>query len=164
MITPSRYNTLRASRNADEVSFGCGGLYLFKVSEIEQKQVGYSVASNGTSLCGGGDGAWRPSWVVIGHDTACGDPLILETSDPALPVLTAIHGEGAWEPVTIAVSLDAFLASLEEFALLSADRSNPVIREANPLTENERNSFLTRISALNNQRIDLNFWESLLEC
>jgi len=163
MITPPRYNDLRTSAKFDEISFGSGGIRLFRLPEIEREQVGYSISQDGASLCKEGDGAWQPSWIVIGRETACGDPLILETSDPALPVLFAIHGEGTWEPEVIAVSFDAFLASLEEFARISAGRGNPAARDANPMGERERDAFLTRISGLNDQKIQIDFWEALLE-
>ena len=162
MITPPRYTALRASLPSSEVSFGCGGLHLFDVSEIEGGQVGYSVASDGTSLCGHRNGAWKASWVVIGYETACGDPLFIETGDPALPVLTAIHGVGTWAPVAVSISLNAFWASLEEFARISAGRSNPVKLGANPLTDDERSTFLLRISALNDGQIEIGFWDVLL--
>lgn len=153
---------MRASLNRSEVSFGCGGLRLFEASEIERKQVGYSVAPDGTSLCGTGEGQWRPSWIVIGCETACGDPLFIETNNSALPVFTAIHGEDDWEPVPIAISVKVFLTSLEEFAQVAAGRRNPVERDANPLTEDERNLFLGRIAALNDGLVELGFWEALL--
>lgn len=162
MITPPRYAALRATLPNSEVSFGCGGLHLFDVSELESSQVGYSVASDGTSLCGDPDGAWKASWMVIGYETACGDPLFVETADPALPVLTAIHGVGSWDPVAVSISLSAFWKSLEEFAGISAGRGNPVELSASPLSEDERGVFLSRISALNNGRIEMEFWNVLL--
>jgi hypothetical protein len=162
VITPPRYTALRASLPSSEVSFGCGGFRLFDVSEIERGQMGYSVASDGTSLCGDWHGAWKTSWIVIGYETACGDPLFIEAADPALPVLTAIHGVGTWAPVAVSISLNAFWASLEEFARISAGRSNPVKLGANPLTDDERSTFLLRISALNDGQIEIGFWDVLL--
>lgn len=162
VITPPRYTALRASLPACDVSLGCGGLHLFDVSEMEGGQIGYSVAPDGTSLCGEDHGAWKPGWIVIGCETACGDPLFLETGDPALPVLTAKHGEGAWEPVPISISLDAFFASLKELARISRGRSNPAELDANPLSEGERSAFLARISSLNNGQVNVEFWDVLL--
>jgi hypothetical protein len=162
VVTPPLYAALRASLPNSEISFGCGGLHLYDMSEIEDAQVGYSIARDGTSLCGAEDGAWRPNWIVIGYETACGDPLFLETSNPALPVFTAVHGERAWAPVAVSISLEAFRASLKLFAGISVGRGNPVELNAKPLPDDERNDFLTQISALNNGEIKMDFWDVLL--
>jgi hypothetical protein len=164
MNLPPRYNEVRVALPAGEVAFGCGGIKLFGATEIEQGQVGYSVASDGKSLCSGTRGAWQPSWTVIGYETACGDPLFIDTDDAALPVLTAIHGEGAWEPQPVAISIDAFVQSLQEFARISEGRNNPVERDNNPLPEAERDKFLRRVEELNLMRFKSDFWAVLLEC
>jgi hypothetical protein len=164
MIVPSSYNRMRAMLPVDEVSYGCGGIRLFSDGELQEAQVGYSVAPDGTSLCSGEDGAWQPRWVVIGYETACGDPLFIDTADPALPVLRAMHGEGAWEPEPVAISVEAFASSLKEFALISRGRSNPVEREDNPLPDAARREFLSRVAELNERRIEPDFWAAILEC
>src|SRR5262249_16007758 len=58
-----------------EVSFRCGGIKLLNLAELEDGQIGYSVTPDGKSLCSGEAGAWDPNWLVIGHETACGDPI-----------------------------------------------------------------------------------------
>jgi len=113
MKLPDRYNEVRESLPSTEVSFGCGGIKLFSLAEIENGQLGYSVAPDGRSLCSGETGAWQPNWVVIGYETACGDPLFIDIRGAALPVFTAIHGEGAWEPVQV-VHLSKRLRSVLE--------------------------------------------------
>jgi hypothetical protein len=115
-------------------------------------------------LCSRNRGAWQPSWTVIGYETACGDPLFIDTADSALPVLTAIHGEGAWEPQPVAISIDAFVQSLEEFARISVGRDNPVESDNNPLPEAERDKFLRRVEELNGMQFKSDFWGVLLEC
>jgi hypothetical protein len=162
VLTPPLYAALRASLPSSKVSFGCGGLQLFDLSEIEGAQVGYSIARDGTALCNEGDGAWRPNWIVIGYETACGDPLFVDISDPALPVFTATHGAGPWAPVAVSISWEAFLASLKVFAEISVSRGNPVELNAKPLSDDERNKFLADIFALNNSEITMDFWDVLL--
>jgi hypothetical protein len=161
---PSRYNEVRAALPVDEVAYGSGGIKLFRAAEIEQGQVGYSVAPDGKSLCSRDRGAWRPNWTVIGYETACGDPLFIDTDDSALPVLTAIHGEGSWEPQPVAISFDAFVRSLEEFARISEGRTNPAERDNSPLSDAERDSFLQRVTELNGAQFQPDFWAVLLEC
>ena len=57
------------------MQFGCGGIYLFPLTELESGQVGYSVATDGTPLEGERDGEWRPSWLDIwsGHPDSIRD-------------------------------------------------------------------------------------------
>ena len=145
----------------EEISYDIGGIKLFPVAELEQAQVGYSLGPDGKSLCGDNDGDWRSSWIVIGHETACGDPLFIDTNDTALPVLTAIHGEGAWEPRPVAISIKAFAQCLEVFSHISSNRRNPVELENNPLSEGERSAFLHRIAELNERKFQPEFWNVL---
>jgi hypothetical protein len=163
MILPEKYCEVRSSLGFDQINLGASGVCLFKLTQIERGQRGYSVAANGSELCGNREGAWQRNWVVIGHDTGCGDPLILDTADPALPVLTDFHGQGKWNPVCIAIRLDTFVFSLKEFAKIANGRGTPVELDANPLTAAERQDFLGRISDVNHGRAAMDFWGSLLE-
>lgn len=164
MKLPDRYNAVRENFPVGEVSYGCGGVRLFSAGELADGQIGYSVAPDGSSLCSGEAGAWQPNWVVIGNETACGDPLFVDIRATTLPVFTAMHGEGAWEPVQVAVSIEAFAMCIEEFSRISVGRSNPVEREANPVGEDERTDFLRRIAELNHTSNAPEFWDVLLEC
>lgn len=145
-----------------EVSYSFGGLKLFGARELKEEQRGYSVGTNGESLCGAQEGAWRASWIVIGYDTGLGDPIFVDAERAGLPVFTAIHGEGAWDPKPVAISLRAFAQCWREFARIAQGRSNPVEEEANPLTPNERDSFLRRIREINGPQIGVELWTDLL--
>jgi len=125
MTLPDRYNKVRETLSSTEVSYGCGGIKLFSGAEVEDGQIGYSVSPDGSSLCSDEAGAWQANWVVIGYETACGDPLFTDIDAAALPVFTAIHGQGAWEPVQIAASIEAFAKCIEEFSRISVGRGNP---------------------------------------
>ena len=159
----SRFSNARSSITVGEVNFGSGGIHLYWPNEIDAGQEGYAVAPDGSSLSSGEDGAWDAVWIVIGHDTASGDPLIMDTNDPALPVLRDFNGQGRWNPEQIAISLDAFLSSLREFAEIAKGRSTPVALEDNPVTPDEYNNFLARVSDLNKGQTSLDFWKALLE-
>ena len=164
MKLPDRYNKLRENWPSDEVSYGSGGIKLFGAGELENAQLGYSVALDGNSLCSGESGAWQPNWVVIGYETGLGDPLFVDTDLATLPVFTAIHGEGAWEPVLVASSVEAFGMCIGEFARISEGRSNPVQCEANPVSDEERTLFLRRVADLNQSSKAPEFWSVLLQC
>jgi hypothetical protein len=163
MTLPEKYWKARASLGFDQINFGIGGVSLLKESEIEEAQRGYSIASDGSSLCSGKEGAWKPDWIVVGHDTACGDPLIVDVADPELPILRDFNGQGEWRPTGIAISLDAFVLSLKEFARIASGRGTPTERDANPVTTAERDGFLTRVSEVNHGRAEMDFWGALLE-
>lgn len=162
IIVHPRFRDLRLSVPFIEVSFGSGGLHLYSLDEIEGGQIGYAVASDGSSLCTG-EGGWNPNWLVIGFDMWAGDPLLIDMNDPTLPVLRDFNGTGKWNPVKIASSLESFLSTFRDFALLAKGRGTPVELETNPLSSNERAGFLARIPDLNNGQVTRNFWEALIE-
>jgi hypothetical protein len=158
----AKFGKARASISWSEVNLGSGGLHLYRSDELSAGQVGYAIAPDGSSLCTGKDGAWRSGWTVIGYDTGSGDPLIMDATDPALPVLRDFNGQGKWNPVKIAVSIEVFLSQLEEFARLAQGRGTPLELEANPLSHEELANFLARIFDLNNGQATLDFWRALV--
>lgn len=159
----NKLNQALSSLPFSEANLGCCGLHVYLPEEIEEGQLGYPTSPDGSSLCTGETGAWRPEWIVIGYDTGLGDPLIMDTSDPALPVMTDMHGQGRWEPVKIAASLEIFLSAFKDLAQIAEGRGSPVELEAKPLSQRERSDFLRRISELNGNRTGLEFWSALLE-
>jgi hypothetical protein len=163
MTIPPQYGPWFRALGFAEVSFGCGGLKLFAPEELEEGQVGYSRSQEGKSFCDGAPGSWKPEWIVIGYDTGLGDPIILDTSAPELPVMTAMHGEGSWEPQVIARSLEDFAAALRAFRQVAAGREYPVALEQNPLSPEERENALQQIRGAEGDEIDMDFWEALLE-
>lgn len=163
MRVPDSYLKARQALGIDEIKFGAGGIRLFTADEIEKGQVGYRVTPDGKSLCSEVEGAWQPSWIAIGYETACGDPLFIETAEPSLPVLTAIHGEGTWEPMPIALSFDAFAECVREFARIAQHRNNPVELDALPLPEAVRSAFLRRVDELNQGEFESDFWAVMTE-
>jgi hypothetical protein len=86
----------------------CAEYELALPDELAELQLGYSVGTDGASLVGG-DGGWQPGWVVIGTDVLLGDPLFVDIGDARLPVLTAMHGMGEWDPTPVAESLERLL-------------------------------------------------------
>jgi len=162
MNIPALYKRIREEL-PDEVSFGCGGIKLFGTTDIENAQVGYSVAPDGTTLSSEDKGGWRSSWLVIGNETGCGDPLFIDIDAPELPVLTAMHGEEQWTATEVAGSAETFAKCLEEFSRISIGRRNSLEREVNPVSDDERRSFLTRIAQLNRLSDAPPFWDILLE-
>jgi hypothetical protein len=124
--------------------------------------VGFAVASDGESLVGVGPGDWRPEWVVIGIETACGDPIFASEETPH-PVFTAMHGEGAWEPTLVAPSIAVFSQCVRELHGFAAGRSL-IELDANPPTPEQQAQFLRVIRSLTNGDQDaLGFWAVQIE-
>src|SRR5688572_18401690 len=157
-----RYRKVHATQSVSEVALGYRTVVILDPDGLDNAQVGYSRAPDGSDLTGPDDGAWRRSWVVVGHEDQCGDPLFVDTASGEWPVYTAMHGEGMWEPVPIAVSFDAFLAALAKVRAASAGRETPVALENNPFSEAERSDLLAAISKAN-PGCELAFWESWFE-
>jgi hypothetical protein len=144
-----------------KVSFGCATIHVDRPPELKSGQVGYSISPTGESLVGDKDGDWRSTWLVIGYDETCGDPIFIDRSKEGYPVYTATIGKGRWDPVPIAVSLQAFGQALSAIATVAKGRENPVALEQNPLPESERDRALAAIRQ-HNPQIGLNFWHTLL--
>ena len=162
MTIPPEYYAWREALGFEEISFGCSGVRLFPLAELDDGQIGYSHSQEGQSFCDGAEGSWKPEWIAIGYDTGLGDPFILDTSSPTLCIMTAMHGEGAWEPYPIARSLEAFAATLRTLKEISVGREYPVALENNPLLAAEKDRVLQLIRSANDDEVDVDFWEALL--
>jgi hypothetical protein len=149
VITRAEYAERLAAHEPREVSYGFGGIELIDAADLEAAQEGYT-----------GEG-WNDSWLVIGRDTLEGDPLFTDLDDPQLPVYTAMHGEGEWDPDPVATTLDAFFAALTALAAIAEGREFPVALDENPLSEDERTQFLQAVGAAN-PGIDLSYWEQTI--
>src|SRR5690242_21907650 len=114
VVVPDSYLSRRSTLGFREVSYGVGGIELDDVEELAEAQLGYSVDPSGRSLVGSRPGDWQEDWIVVGHDTACGDPIFLSTKSPH-PMFTAMHGQGEWLPEIIAPTVDSFWACLLVF-------------------------------------------------
>ena len=156
------YLNLLHTASPPNVSFGTGGVAFFPAAEIRDAQDGYAMDPDGVPLTGNGEGDWRPSWLVIARETRCGDPIFIDLDQPGMPVHTAMHGMGDWEPERIADSAELFFRALESVRSVAAGREHPVALAANPLADAERGTVLREIAAMN-PRSEPGFWESLLE-
>ena len=147
---PKDYIARRRSFPVGEISIGYFGVELDKVEDIPQAQRGY----------GGED--WKPSWLVIGRDSSVGDPVFLDTSDSEFPVFTAVHGQGDWDALPIAPSVEAFFAILERLRALSARRESPVALEQHPISEREAQGFLAFVGEFVDGETPF-FWRQFVE-
>jgi hypothetical protein len=109
------HNTLKMRLPSNETAyyFGSAGFALDSRESFDAAQVGYRVHSDGTDLTGANAGDWRDTWYVIGRDTTVGDPFFVDLSSDKLPVYTAMHGTGSWDPELVSATFSGFLAGLE---------------------------------------------------
>jgi hypothetical protein len=157
-----QYIGIRNAITLEKVSLGYRTVLLFPVAELEEAQLGYSVSDAGETLAGENEGDWKSSWLVIGHEDLVGDPIFVDLNTQELPVFTAAHSKGAWNPTLIASSFEGFIKAMEEIEGVSDMRGNPVQLERNQLPDVERERVLGRIAELNGNA-SLEFWQSWFE-
>lgn len=153
-----QYLKIRNAIELDEISYGYRTFALFSESEIDEEQKGYST----DALTGEILSDWKDNWLVIGREDLVGDPLFVDLQAEELPVYTAAHGEGNWNPILVSNSFSGFIESLLEVQKVSNGRINPVELENNPLPEVIREQVLNKISKLSGGA-PLEFWESWFE-
>jgi hypothetical protein len=144
------------------LAFGASGILLVNAAELDKAQIGYGVSPTGELLAGYSVGDWNPHWLVIGHDELVGDPIFVDSSQTSLPVYTAMHGVGDWEPVRIGDSLESFFRAMQVVHSVAEGRETPVALENNPLSDDDRSRVLERIRDLN-PTSESDFWASLLD-
>lgn len=158
MRLPDHYLNQLQRFGSARVELGVGGIELFPSEDIVVRQVGYSVAANGLTLSASARGGWNSRWLVIGQDLCVGDPIFIDMDDPQSPVMTAVHGEGEWNPVVISKSSEGIFAIMQGLADISLDRSDPDQFKAHPITAPERQKFLNQIKQWNDTEDAEDFW------
>ncbi|EEM14081.1 hypothetical protein [Bacillus pseudomycoides] len=102
-------DNLEIELEVDDTEIETISIHLFSREEFEEGQLGYSVDEEDNSLTGDSEGDWKETWYVIGYDENLGDPIFVDIEDKNYPVMTAMHGEGDWEPEVMFSSLNEFL-------------------------------------------------------
>lgn len=120
-----------------DISFGSQGFRIFLPEEILEGQLGYSMHPDGTDLTDANDGDWKKEWIVIGRDVSIGEPYFVDSCCANLPVFTAMHGRGSWEPDQISNSLYNFLNCLKHLRSVSPQWSVRVSPDETTMTNND---------------------------
>lgn len=156
---PQAYQTLRKRFPLTTVEIGYWGVEIAPLGKVAEAQISYAVVPDG----GEGDTSnWEKSWLVIGRETLCGDPVFIDTSQPELPVFIAAHGMGIWKPVLIAPSIKAFFEILLRLAALAKVRENPVAHEENPIPKQVVQQFRKLLSSYLGRRAP-SFWDDVFK-
>lgn len=148
-------------RDVPNISLGYQDIKFFAPDKLEEEQIGYRVDTDNNSLIGDAEGDWKEEWFAIGNDNL-GDPIIVDTSEPSFVVMTAMHGEGEWEPGLIAESLEKFKNIILQLKALSKKRTTPVEFEKNPIPEKEQLRFMKNVED-ENPNIDIDYWSMFME-
>ncbi|HDX9577536.1 TPA: hypothetical protein ROX88_001029 [Bacillus pseudomycoides] len=98
----------------NEIEWKSMYIELFYSTEIQDGQIGYSIDLDGQKLTSDKEGDWRAEWVVIGLDSYVGDPVFVDMNDIHCPVYTVQHGEGFWEPIRIADSVEEMIKEFKK--------------------------------------------------
>ena len=116
---------------------------IFDLDDLENKQIGYSIDSDGNSLVSDEQGSWKSEWIVIGNEVLCGDPIIIDARKFGVPVSLLTHGMGDWtDGINLSESLDKFtneIKSINNFIYKKAEQNivpRITCRELDNLIEN----------------------------
>ncbi|WP_432671545.1 hypothetical protein [Flavobacterium sp. SM2513] len=147
--------------STENISIGYSEINIFKLENIEEEQIGYSVTQSGKLLVGKNNGDWKKNWIVIATDNM-GDPIFVDIENPNLPVFISEHGNGEWEENSIAISIDNFSRIMNDLKHISINRETPVQIEKNPISETELEIFLSKTKD-DNKWMDVRYWKIFLE-
>ena len=143
--------------------FGSHGFQIESKSGFEEAQLGYRNHPDGTDLTGTHDGDWLPTWYMIGSDTTVGDPFFVDTASDSLPVYTAMHGQGSWDPDLVSKSLEAFFSSIQFLQEKSGQDAELIDPDENTISdEDELEKIKEHILSLCGEDADF-FWDCFFE-
>lgn len=153
--------TLLSEFALSEVYFGSEGYRIFLPAELAKAQNGYARHPNGTSLTGEKPGDWKKEWLVFGRDTQLGDPYFVDTSAGDLPVYSAMHGMGKWEPLDVCPTLKGFLAALRHLHQAAGQSAAQIEPDGSTMTGRPQLKKLEdELAALSGER---DFWKDMFE-
>lgn len=72
-----------------DIEIGAGGIYLYDKKEIEEAQIGYRYDDEGNQI----KDWFGDEYVVIGQETACGDPIIAKIDEEDIPIYYMFHDD-----------------------------------------------------------------------
>lgn len=142
----------------DKLAFGKGCIYFYDSGEMLQAQKGFSEDENGKSLITNSIGSWDKTWLVIGKENICDDPIFVDTYSEQLPVFTAIREHNNWEPVEIAPSLSSLQKIIAEIRKINGD-DQECGNHSETAPEKQRHM---EIISRENAGLDNWWWEAML--
>lgn len=133
---------------------------IFSFEKLDECQIGYRIDPYGNSLVTDEEDTWDEGWIVIGYETLCGDPIIIELKEDGYPVSRLMHGMGSWDNGTfLADSMQSFLNILHGIRCFLAEKQ--VLRGKRTIQHKELKAVVNSVIEKNNSG-DFEIWESLL--
>ena len=132
-------------RDIDDVEIGMSEIHLYSKDEIEDGQLGYRIDNKGNEIK-----EWiGDNYIVIGDDSALGDPIIVDINDDKLPVFNMFHDD--WSSLQkIAYDFNQYIDILDKID--GSDLSD----------EEEKDKLITEIVKIV-PKDGQDYWESLLQ-
>ncbi len=160
-IAMNELNRILREYELSEIFFGSQGFLIYVPEDLEKEQLGYSVHPDGSDLTGSKTGDWQKEWVVFGRETTLGEPFFVDTAQESLPVYTAMHGMGSWEPSQVSPGLSGFLSSLAHLKQVSPVGYSRIDPDETTITNrDELEALQQKLNELNNEEY---FWSEFIE-
>jgi len=131
-------------RDIDDIEIGISDIHLFSEDEIEDAQIGYSIDEDDNDI-----EEWiGEEYLVIGVDSACGDPIIVKTDEEQLPIYSMFHDD--WDSLElIADSFRQYLELLEKIEITDLENKD------------ECEEFLENVKEIA-PNVSYDYWEALI--
>lgn len=109
-------------RNFEEVDVGVSTFSFYKKDEIEDAQIGFRYDNNKKEIKG-----WKgKEYVVIGNDSALGDPIIAKVDEKELTIYSMFHDD--WNSFEkVAESFEQYIGILEMIDKTDLHRRDKII-------------------------------------
>lgn len=136
------------------------GFQLFDLDQLEKGQIGYRIDSEGNTLVSNEEGSWEETWVVIGYETLCGDPIVVDLGEEGYPVFLLMHGMGSWEGgSSLAESIILFYHAVNDIYKFITE--NGLLEGNSPIHRNNLKLLIDKLLE-ENEYVDFCTWEALL--
>jgi hypothetical protein len=156
---PTQYLERLRSAAIRRVEVGHQTVELLDGDALADAQIGFAVGPDGKDLTGPEPEAWKPHWLVIAFEESLGDPIFVDTADPALPVYTVGHDMDWSDPSRLAGSFEGFADALQWVHETAGGDTTPVELEERPLSDEALVRLITRVLERNPGAHEV-FWRS----
>jgi len=132
-------------RDINDVEVGLSIIHLYSKEEFDDAQIGYRVTKKGDKIT-----EWiGDNYYVIGNDSCCGDPIIVDISDEKLPVYSMFHDD--WSMLDkITESYEQYLDILKEISKMDLSNEDNYKKLVNSIIDKTPSS-------------SKDYWEALIQ-
>ena len=131
-------------RDISDIEIGVSVIHLYSEDEFENAQIGYRKNKNGEEITD-----WiGDNYYVIGHDSCCGDPIVVDASDKNYPVYSLFHDD--WS------ALDKITNSFKDYQEILKTIDNTTLK-----TEDDADALVSKIAKIAPKE-GYDYWEALI--